>query len=239
MLENIELDESMTHYLVQKLKKKLPENFQHYFLKVFGNLVGGMSPKEFRNDLLQEMEKDRGLRMDRREILSEDEIDSTLFKMLPLFPRSELSERLDNLYAAMPHISAERREELLKIFDLCNRYSLETIVDASNFQEIAMGLLCLSSGETSSEIDYHREIAEAAQKLGYALQCPIIFADTNWVKESFGFVVNPGTGNLELWRCDALGRDGYPMSSWEQWLNGSRKDITWGVYTKPYQYRFS
>lgn len=236
-LSSIELDGQMMHYLVEKLVSKVPENYQHHFSKVFGNLFGTMSPAEFRNHLVQGIHRDRGLRLPRGSILREEEIDSTLFSLLPLFPRSSLRERLENLYAAIPAIKEEERENLLKVYDLCSRYSLDLIVDASALQQIAKGLLCLTLGETTSEIDYHVLIAEAAQKLCYALQRPIIFADTNWVKEDFGFVVNPGTGNLELWRCDPLGHEGHPMSSWEEWLNGSRKDITWGIYTKPYQYK--
>lgn len=238
MLDDMELDEQMIHYLVQKLVTKVPENYQHYFSKVFGHVFGNMSPKAFRNHLVQEMDRDKGLKSPRGPVLSEDVIDSTLFKMLPLFPKDELRGRLENLYAEIPIISKERRNEFLNVFDLCNRYSLETVVDANTFQEIAKGLIALTLGETTFEQNYHSLISCAAQKLGYALQAPIIFADTNWVKESFAFVVNPGSGNLELWRTDSLGREGYPMSSWEEWLNGSRKDITWGIYTKPYQYRF-
>lgn len=238
MISSMELDEPMMHYLVQKLMVKVPENYQHYFSKVFGSLYGSMSPMGFRNHIIQGMSRDRGLKMPRGSILSQDEIDSTLFKMLPLFHRSEFRERLENLYSSISVISKERREELLNVFDLCYRYSLESVVDAAAFQEIAKGLLCLTLGDTTSDVDYHALVAAAAQKLGYALQAPIIFADTNWVKEDFGFVVNPGTGNLELWRCDGLGHEGYRMSSWEEWLNGSRKDIKWGIYTKPFQYRF-
>ncbi len=238
MLENMELDDKMMHYLVQKLVTKVPENYQHYFSKVFGQLMGSMSPKEFRNHLVQEIHRDRGLKMPRGTILSDDEIDGTLFSLLPMFPRSELRERLEKIYIEIPLISEERRNELLNVFDLCSRYSLETVVDADRLQEIAKGLICLTLGETTFEDDYHSLVSLAAQKLGYALHAPIIFADTNWVKESFAFVVNPGSGNLELWRTDSLGREGRPMSSWIEWLNGSRKDITWGIYTKPYQYRF-
>lgn len=238
MLSNMELDESMMQYLVQQLMFKVPESYQHYFSKVFGKLFGTMSPAEFRNHILQGISRDRGLKLSRGTILSDDEIDSLLFSQLPLFHRSELRERLDHLYSAMPALSEEKREELLKIFDVCQRHTLESIVDASTFQGIAKGLMCLAFQETTSEIDFHVEVASAAKKLGYALQAPIVFADTNWVKEDFGFVVNPGTGNLEFWRCDPLGHEGHPMSSWEEWLNGSRKDITWGIYTKPYEYRF-
>lgn len=238
MLANIELNEQQIHHLVQKLRLKVPENYQHYFLKIFGNIFGSMSPFEFRNHIVQGIDRDRGLKPIRGSILTDDEIDGLLFHLLPLFPKSELRERLDNLYSATTVISEEKRETLLQVFDLCQRATLETVIDAAMLQDIAKGLICLAFGETSSPIDYHTEIATAARKLGYALQIPIIFADTNWVKEDFGFVVNPGTGNLELWRCDPLGQTGFPMSSWEQWLDGSRKDITWGVYTKPYEYRF-
>jgi len=238
MLANMELNEQQMHHLVQKLKLKVPENYQHYFLKVFGNLFGSMSPLEFRNHIIQGIDRDRGLKPVRGSILNDDEVDGLLFHLLPLFPKSELRERLDHLYSSMATLSEERKERLLQILDVCQRFTLDPVIDAAMFQDIAKGLLCLASGETSSPIDYHTEITATAKKLGYALQAPIIFADTNWVKEEFGFVVNPGTGNLELWRCDPLGQTGYPMSSWEQWLDGSRKDITWGIYTKPYEYRF-
>lgn len=238
MLTNMELDEKKMHYLVQKLAVKVPENHRHYFLKVFGNIFGGMSPAEFRNHIIQGIDRDRGLKPARGSILTEDEIDGLLFQQLPLFSKSELRDRLEHLYSAMPTISEENRETLLQVFDACQRFSLENIVDAQRFQDIAKGLICIAFGETSSPIDYHAEVTAAAKKLGYALQAPIVFADTNWVKEYFGFVVNPGTGNLELWRTDPSGQSGFPMSSWEEWLDGSRKDITWGIYTKPYEYRF-
>lgn len=237
-IKSIELDEKMMHYLVQKLLLKVPENHKHYFSKTFGNFFGKMSPMSFRNHILKEIYGKKALKETRGTILNTDEIDSTLFKMLPLFHRHELRERLENLYAAISEISQEMKEDLLNVFDLSYRYSLETVIDAANFQEIAMGLLCLTFGKTASSLDYHSLIAEAAQELGYALQAPIIFADTNWVKEDFGFVVNPGTCELELWRCDRWGHEGYNMSSWEEWLNGSRKDIKWGIYTKPFQYRY-
>lgn len=238
MISNIELDEQMMHYLLQKLVLKVPENYQYYFSKVFSNLFGTMSPSQFRNHLLMGIQSDPGLKAQRGSILNEDEIDSALFSMLPLFPISALRERLKNLYSSISIISEEKLEELLKVFDICYRQSLDTILDATRLQEIAKGLICLTFGETTSEVDYHSMILLAARKLSYALEAPITFADTNWVKQDFGFVVNPGTGNLELWRCDPLGIVGNPMSSWREWLDGSRKDITWGLYTKPYQYRF-
>ena len=92
-------------------------------------------------------------------------------------------------------------------------------------------LLCLTFAKTTTSINFHLLVATAAQNLKLALPAPILIADTNWIKEDFLFVVNPGTENLELWRGDYTGRVGFPMSNWNQWLNGSRKDVLWGVYT--------
>jgi hypothetical protein len=94
----------------------------------------------------------------------------------------------------------------------------------------------LITGQTHFRYDYHQQIAQAAQKLGYAMPEPIIFADSNWVKDLFGFVINPGNGKLELWRMDVIGGEGVPMADWKQWLNGSKQEPQWGIYTRPYEY---
>lgn len=78
-------------------------------------------------------------------------------------------------------------------------------------------------------LDIHLAVIERARKLHLA-PTPFLFADTNWVESYFGFVVNPGTQNLELWRLDRTGIIGHPMKDWDSWLNGSEK-LPWVVYT--------
>lgn len=237
ILESISLDADMMRYLIQALAPQVPENYRFYFLKVFGNMYGAMSSEEFRNFIIDGIQRERGLKQGGRSILTPDEIDSLLYSMLPLFPYSELKEKIENIYAAIPFIDSEQIKRLMGIFELASRRVFQRpVVDASTLQNICKGLLCLDSFQTSSEFDYHTAISAAAQQLEYAMPAPILFADSNWVKDMFGFVVNPGTGQLELWRVDATGRTGVSMSSWEQWLNGSRQDRTWGIYTRPYEY---
>jgi hypothetical protein len=65
---------------------------------------------------------------------------------------------------------------------------------------------------------------------------PVIFADSNWVKDFFAFVVSPVSQQIELWSTNAYGTEGAPISAWKHWLNGSRRDRTWGVYISPRQY---
>lgn len=60
----------------------------------------------------------------------------------------------------------------------------------------------------------------------------VLFADTNWTPYFFGFVVNPATLELELWRMDEEGFEGAPMDTWDSFFG---KD-PWGVLTNPRQY---
>jgi hypothetical protein len=110
-------------------------------------------------------------------------------------------------------------------------------VTASGLQDICKALICIAAKATSLSVDYASLIVDAARKSDLAPPPPIFFGDTNWVKDYFAFVVSPGSGRLELWRVDNLGGTGYPMSVWKEWLNGSRRDIPWGVYTRPYEYK--
>ena len=235
-IDSIELDEAMMSFLIDKLAALVPIDFRHYFKKVFGRLHGSMSPPDFREHILDEMHSERGLQAGRRTILSTEDIDSTFYNNLPLTPRSELKETLTTLFKNI--FSDENQiRMLMETYDTCAQHmSLDRFISASQLQSIAKGLLCLTLKTTTSEVDYHKLISTAAQKLGLAMPLPILFADTNWVKDEFAFVVNPGTGKLELWRVDILGTTGSPMASWHHWLDGSHREPTWGVYVKPYEY---
>lgn len=96
-------------------------------------------------------------------------------------------------------------------------------------------MLIIALDSTRSAVSFHERITEAMRHLKFAYPAPMVFADTNWVKNTFGFTVNPGTGNLEFWRFDDYGAEGRPMAVWRRYLNGiDRQD--WGLYVAPSQY---
>ncbi len=64
---------------------------------------------------------------------------------------------------------------------------------------------------------------------------PFIFADTNWPGNLFSFLVNPRTLSLELWCCNGMGTQGFPMSSWKRWMNGTERQ-PWKIYTHTHEY---
>jgi len=65
---------------------------------------------------------------------------------------------------------------------------------------------------------------------------PLLVADTNWEQFYFGFIVNPGTLSLDLWRIDRYGHEGFPLPSWKSYLDGSSA-LPWGILRNPSEYQ--
>lgn len=236
-VESIVLNNEMVRYLVHQIGEKVPENFQPRFKSVFGQMEGPLSSIFFREYVMDILDQDRGLRSASQPILSIEEIDHVLYSQLPLFPINELRGRVQKIFSCISMLTAEKKERMTRLFDQIPLSRGEyPVIGAQQLQDICKALLCLSEVSTTTPYDYHLQISLAAQQLGFAMPTPLLFADTNWAKDLFGFTVNPGNGKLELWRFDYTGSVGYPMTSWKQWINGSRSDLRWGVYIKPFEY---
>jgi hypothetical protein len=64
---------------------------------------------------------------------------------------------------------------------------------------------------------------------------PLLFADTNWSNWFFGWVGNPSSQELELWRLNRTGTEGFPMQDWKEWLSESNTS-PWILLTNPKEY---
>lgn len=236
--EYLFLDEEMMQFLVKSLAPYVPLNFRHRFQEISRAIFGKKNPREFRQFLVDAMEEDLGLKKGGQIVLDEDQIDSAFSRLLPLFPSNELKNRSEKIFEAIPEFSEEDRQGLEGVlYKVAENWSNASLATAEQLQEVCKAALLIYFNATSTKRDYHLLISLAAQKLGYAWPAPIFFADTNWVKDQFAFLINPGTGKLDLWRIDYTGLEGMPMSSWRVWLNGSNRERTWGTFTKPFQYK--
>lgn len=237
IIQGLMLDREMIQFLIEEVFKALPEEIVGSLKKEARNLPKMLRPKEFRSYFLDIVATHRELRILERGMVSKGQIDALLYEHLPFCPVYKLKESLQAIFKAIPMIKEQQYEQLNRIYEAAVPKMMSTeSVSAKTLQNIAKGLLCLCYGATSVHFDAHKEVSWAAQSLGLALPSPFIFADTNWVKDMFAMVVNPGTEELELWRMDYTGSIGYPMSMWKIWLNGSRKDRTWGFYPKYHEY---
>ncbi|MEC7840208.1 MAG: hypothetical protein VX777_09245 [Chlamydiota bacterium] len=231
------LNADAMQYIVKRLLPKVPIDYQHYFHQSFGGLKGSMSPQVFRDYLVYGMESNPGLQYRRNPVLSSHVIDSELYACLPIIPVYKVKERMEIVLKQLPDLSEKSINEATQCFDEFTAKVLgETVMGAKQFQEVCKAFICLVTEQTSFPHDYHALVKQICEKEKFSMPRPIVFADTNWVKDDFAFVVNPGTGAVEFWRVDPLGVDGVPMVSWKHWLDGSRKKPDWGVFTQPREY---
>lgn len=86
-----------------------------------------------------------------------------------------------------------------------------------------------------SSVDWDWEIAETMRLIGISSPHPIIFADTNWSDWFFGFIVNPVTNQLELWRLNRTALQGYPMNDWKEWMD-AKNTAPWIILSKSKEY---
>lgn len=233
-IEFMFLDEEMMAFLLNKLTNLAPPSLRLRFQSVTSEYHGRKNSPEFRRFIAEAIDHDPILNMHGGGI-SLDDLDSALFNWLPLTSRFELKNRVEKIMEKLPGLDHEKISAILD--SLIDKWGASPFITAEQLQNICKAVLCLALESTSTEFNYPELISFAAQKLGYAQPAPVIFGDTNWVKDLFAFVVNPGRAVLELWRVDPTARVGVPMSQWRKWVNGSDRSRTWGIYTKPQEYR--
>ncbi len=231
------LNDEMMEYFINQLLGHVPLSYKNYIRGTLKPIYKTLSPIEFRAHLKDQLDRDRSLIYEGRPLFSESDIDMKLYAMLPFTETHQLKMNVQNIFKLLPKPKNFDEGEFNEILDaVYDTVQDIKILPATRLQDVCKAIICLISFNTSSEVNYHLEIIKACRELGLAIQEPIIVADTNWVKDYFGFVVNPGTGDLEFWRVNLDGTIGHPMRSWDQWLNGSRRDLTWGIYNHPYEY---
>lgn len=196
-----------------------PEMQQYLLQQISSSKINYLTqtPKEFRDQLLNTFPH-----------IVPDDIDAFLYRQLPLISTVNCKEYLQKLLSS---VFNSKIQEIIEQFSLPKT----AFISAEQIKKIAKTCLLLAQNSIGFSFDVHNFITQAACEIGLSPQC-LIFADTNWPGFYFGFVINPGTQDLELWRFDASQSIGYPMSSWKKWFESENK--SWTVYVKPSEYRF-
>lgn len=229
----------MSAYLLERFSEMIPREYRTRFQGIATHLFGERTPLEFRSALYLEIEHDKMLYRNGYPVLSKEAIDGLLFELLPFTNADDVIPRLKELLLPLPGLQTHQEGLVHAIEEAQRLMGSERSITAKQLRDLCKAVLCSALGTTSTSYDYSFLIAERARELGYAMPVSLRFADTNWVNDYFAFMVNPGNGTLELWRVNREATKGFSMTSWDIWLNGSHKDRTWGVYTKPHEYRLT
>ncbi|MGE3953975.1 MAG: hypothetical protein AB7F31_02100 [Parachlamydiales bacterium] len=145
-------------------------------------------------------------------------IDHLLYTTLPFSFTGDLPEKLTALFGFRP-----------KGLDTFDPTRGSPLLAADQLYNICLSCAIIEGGGAYSAEDLPWQIRSALAHRGYALPLPLLFADSNWEGQLFGFAVNPGTLKLDLWRTDYLGLSPWPMAEWASALNGTSPH-PWGLF---------
>lgn len=232
-VQNLYLTSGMMERMGEEFCKELPVEIAHLLRKVFYKLSSYQTPSQFRHQLIAELVNESWVKKLGRIPLSLEELDEKLYTMLPMTPTEDISSRVTQI---LQHVLGQNID-LNTIYEPLSQINT-SYISACDLLDLAKACLLLITQKTTFSLDYHHEIVLAMQALGFAQPRPLFFGDTNWSNNYFGFVVSPGTENLELWRLDYTGHTGRPMHAWKEWLDGTHQK-PWGLYNRPYEYEQS
>lgn len=212
------LNSEEQRFLLSSLARLVPPHLSHALEQLDFPLGKKLTIVEWRNHVLKSLPK--------TPIAST--LDSFLYQSLPIIPGSQWKGAIRKLFSDK---KGKTLDQVLEKFP----DTPAPFLTAKEIREAAKGCYLLAEEKIAFPFDLHHFVAKHARAIGLGPPTPLLFADTNWCGNYFGFVVNPGTARLELWRLDSTLSEGVPMTQWKQWVNGTDRK-TWSIFTHPHEY---
>lgn len=200
--------EAMQEHLVHRLSEKLPEEEKAIFIHLFRNLHATESNMQFRQNAIDSISS----RVPNKVAI----VDSALYENALLFTPSEVQDLLKKI------LKVEIKEPE------------GTFLGPLDVYEHAKMSVALANQKVIFPEDWDQKIAHEMRKWG-VLADVILFADTNWSDWFFGFVHNPVTAHLELWRFNRTATQGFPMNEWKEFL-APENSSSWIILSEPAEY---
>ena len=186
--------------------------------------------------------------------LLQEVISSTLWSHLPLLDRGDFLEKIEELIEEkLPDslkkgrvfsvVREERTAQLQKelkraIQELLAQEQESFLGPDRSWTLLLLGLertlrdLLGIEGKVSMDLG---SLYRALFSYKIAPMAPSIFGDSNWPREEIGFVVNPASMELEVWRVYPERFLGTSMTRW----NRFEQDATYGIFSDPLQYKLA
>ena len=158
----------------------------------------------------------------------EDALDSFLYQALPLIPPHQWKDCILSI------LQGKAGDALIPILALFPD-DFPGYITSKLIKDLSKAFYLLFKGEAALNFDLHSYVTEKAQTLNLSSPPPLIFADTNWSQNHFGFVVSPISEDVKLWRVTESGYEGMFLRSWAQYLSPGAVQ-NWAIYTKPMEY---
>jgi hypothetical protein len=197
---------------------------------LFFSTFPSLSAAAFRNHFLDQLSPYfKGTHL----IQISDALDAFLQRHLPCHSFVQGKKCAHDLLAEVVKKDPQMLSRSQKILDSLTERR-EEVVCGSAIREVVKYAVRLGA-EVPLSFDIDGEIAAHAQTFFASAPRAFLFADTNWPHYYFGFVFNPGTEQMELWRVDRTGFIGSPMSMWSSYFDGTKRSL-YSVYVRPQEY---
>lgn len=210
--------EAIQEHIAHTLSEKLPDSQKSLFLHLFRKKHTAQTGAELRAALLDTLQTVRGKP-------DYGLVDSHLYEQIFLLKGEEIREAL----SAILHPLQNK-----KISQAISRVK-KSFMGAYELHQTAKSIVLEAIDMPYASVDWDEKIASQIRRLGISYPHLLLFADTNWSGWFFAFVTNPFTGQLELWRLNRIGSQGYPMNDWKQWLTPANK-TPWIVLPRQSEY---
>ncbi len=220
----IRFDAEEQQFLVDEFSRQLPPLLSHQLHKRYSPTEGLVTVVKWRQTVLDQLTS----QVSGYKRLLADGLDAFLYQTLPLVQGSEFKVIIRRLFA-------DRFDQKIEAALNALPDAPSSLMTAKMVKDAAKGCMISAYQKVGLPFDIHQYIADHARFINLSAPTPFLFADTNWTNFFFGFVINPGTGRLELWRLDRTGSEGMPMSSWHHWINGQDRKL-WSIYVRPFEY---
>ena len=153
------------------------------------------------------------------------DVDHFLRKSLPLIPIEEIFDIFQRFFE-----KTKQTEKALHFYQ--QALPQESYLPFSRLFELL--LILVMENQICCE-NPHQYVWNRLRSLGKTPPEGLVFADTNWNDFYFTFLVGPSGEEVELWRTDFLGFEGYPMKIWDHLIE-KKQQTPWGVFVHPDQY---
>lgn len=228
------LDPASVNEFCRFIAKKLPSSIQLRFIDQTGMISGFIRPYELAKEIKRLFEIDGLLRM-HRDLFAELSIESLLYESVPYTHRDSVRDTVLEILSSLFPKEGKREEVIAYVDKIVG--DVHHPLRAKELLDIVKAASIVAAKKTRFSDDILETIVNLMRAKKLLPPAPVIFADSNWVKEFFAFVVSPVSQQLELWSVNAYGTEGRPIYSWKMWVDGSRKDRAWGVLVNAKQYR--
>ena len=211
--------EIIQEHIGHSLSEKLPLSQQSLFLHLFRQKQVAETAGQLRQHLLESLLAVQG-RPDASGL-----VDSHLYEQVFLLAGEEINEALSAILQPVQNKKIGQAISQIK----------KSFMGAYELHQTAKSILLDVFQTPMTSVDWDESIASQIRRLGLTHPHLLQFADTNWSGWFFAFVSNIFTGQIELWRLNRVGTQGYPMNDWKQWLSADNKS-PWVILTRPSEY---